>query len=300
MANLKAVLTRPKVSESYARNAFDRSFSPKVHYQLGALQPFFAEPVIAGSHMKINRSIFQRTAAVNTAAFPKVDTHCEFFYVPLRLLWSYWNNFKLNIQDYNSTYMGSVNSSGTFIPNAPSTVPQFNLVGVQQDIVSWMSGMTFTAQYLTQGLSQAVGANRLLDAFGYGFCKTGWTVNPQQGTLPNFMVNPFKLLAYQKIYYDHFRNTAYEANDPSYYNIDDATGLTISNEAVAKMLTLRYVNYRKDYFQAVYPALNYTVSSPNGLNWSIPDSVLANLYGNVSSSSVSGSTLGYGSTPFIP
>ena len=105
MANLKAALTRPKVSEHYARNPFDRSYSVNTSYQLGGLEPFFAQPFIAGSHVKLNRAIFQRTADVNTAAFPKVDTHVEFFVVPIRLLWAYWNNFKLNIQDFNSQRM---------------------------------------------------------------------------------------------------------------------------------------------------------------------------------------------------
>ena len=73
MANLRAVLTKPKISENYSRIAFDRSFSVNTSYQLGGLEPIFAEPVIAGSHIKLNRSIFQRTAPVNTAAFPKIE-----------------------------------------------------------------------------------------------------------------------------------------------------------------------------------------------------------------------------------
>ena len=94
--------------------------------------PFFAEPFIAGSHVKLNRSIFQRTARVNTAAFPKVDTHCEFFFVPLRLVWSYWNNYKLNIQDFNQSIQGTI-SSNVFTPYTP-LIPQFNLYNVKSNI----------------------------------------------------------------------------------------------------------------------------------------------------------------------
>ena len=81
MANLNAVLTRPKVSENYSRNPFDRSEVNKLSYQLGGLTPFFCQPFIAGSHVKLNRSIFQRTAAVNKPAFPTVDTHCCFLHI---------------------------------------------------------------------------------------------------------------------------------------------------------------------------------------------------------------------------
>lgn len=273
MANLNAVLTRPKVSENYARNAFDRSEVNKLSYQLGGLTPFFCQPFIAGSHVKLNRSIFQRTAAVNKPAFPTVDTHCEFFAVPIRLLWSYWNNWKLNIQDFNSVYQGAFNSAGTWTPKDPR-LPFIDLTAIKDNIADILynlgGGSGYDIYFTTK--TEAAGANRLLDLLGYGFVKPTRTLSDQS---LNFLVNPLKLLAYQKIYYDHFRNTAYEANDASFYNVDfwSATGNNIPAYQIAKFCQYRYVNYRKDYFQALYPALNYVVSSPSGLTWQVPDSV---------------------------
>ena len=287
MANLRAVLTRPKISENYSRNAFDRSFSVNTSYQLGGLEPIFAEPLIAGSHIKLNRSIFQRTAPVNTAAFPKIDTHVEFFAVPIRLLWSYWNNFKLNIQDFNSNLMGTITSSVStysFSPASPA-LPYFNSAALNADIYNtirefWHSSEYangYTSRYFgtyTDPQISAVGARRLLAAFGYGSTPLELGAQPNQANL-TYMCNPLKLLAYQKVYYDHFRNTAYESNDPSFYNIDAyASAAELPDLLVARLCRYRYVNYRKDYFQSVYPSLNYTVSSPSGTQWSISDSVL--------------------------
>ena len=206
MANLNAVLTKPKISENYSRNAFDRSEVNKLSYQLGGLTPFFCQPFIAGSHVKLNRSIFQRTAAVNTAAFPTVDTHCEFFAVPIRLLWSYWNNWKLNIQDFNSSYFGAYNSQGTFVPKIPRC-PYINLQAIRDNIANVVyekGGTPADYNLFFSTKIDAVGANRLLDSLGYGFVKSD-TLLSDMGD--SFQVNPFKLLAYQKIYYDHFRNT---------------------------------------------------------------------------------------------
>lgn len=287
MANLRAVLTRPKISENYSRNAFDRSFSVNTSYQLGGLEPIFAEPLIAGSHIKLNRSIFQRTAPVNTAAFPKIDTHVEFFAVPIRLLWSYWNNFKLNIQDFGSNLMGTITSSSSTYSFAPATpaLPYFNSAALNADIYNiireyWHQSEYangYTSRYFgtyTDPQISAVGARRLLAALGYGSTPLELGAQPNQANL-TYMCNPLKLLAYQKVYYDHFRNTAYESNDPSFYNIDAyATAAELPDLLVARLCRYRYVNYRKDYFQSVYPSLNYTVSSPNGLNWSLPDSVI--------------------------
>ena len=287
MANLRAVLTKPKISENYSRNAFDRSFSVNTSYQLGGLEPIFAEPVIAGSHIKLNRSIFQRTAPVNTAAFPKIDTHVEFFAVPIRLLWSYWNNFKLNIQDFNSNLMGTITSSASTYSFAPTTpgLPFFNAGAVTADLYNVIREFWHQSEYASGYTSryfgtyadpqiEAVGARRLMGAFGYGQVPLELGAQPQQSNM-TYMCNPFKLLAYQKVYYDHFRNTAYESNDPSFYNIDAyATAAELPDLLVARLLRYRYVNYRKDYFQSLYPSLIYSASNPSGIQWSIPDSVL--------------------------
>lgn len=305
MANLKAVLQRPRVAESHARNAFDRSCSVNFSYQLGALDCFYAEPFIAGSHVKLNRAIFQRTADVNTAAFPKIDTHVEFFAVPLRLLWTYWSTFKLNIQDLNSSALGNFSGQyDTFNPNVPTITPLFDIHDVLKDIdqTVYSNDSTYVPKYFNSNIgnggsdslkAKAVGASRLLAGMGYGMYLPNY-VDDQSADVYN--VNPFKLLAYQKVYYDHFRNTAYENNDPSYYNVDyKGTGGLLGANDVAKILTYRYVNYRKDYFQSVYPALNYVMTSPFGYNWSIPSSVLYKLYG-ASTSNVQGGTSSGGQT----
>lgn len=275
MANLKAVLQRPKVAEHQARNAFDRSCGVNFTYQLGAITPFFCEPFIAGSHVKLNRGIFQRTADVNTPAFPLINTHCEFFAVPIRLLYSYWNNFKLNIQDFNSSLQGSY-SGGTFTPTTPQ-LPYFDIAVTQNQIAGWISNsFNGDTPNLFGSKQQAVEALRLLDNLGYGGLYYSNGSRYISGYLGTFAVNPLKLAAYQKVYYDHFRNTAYESNDPSAYNLDRFNNTSLNNDryVLEKLCTLRYVNYRKDYFQSIYPALNYTVSNPSGMQWSLSDSAI--------------------------
>lgn len=309
MANLKAVLTRPKVSENYARNAFDRSCSVNTSYQLGGLDVVFAEPFVAGSHVKLNRAIFQRTADVNTAAFPKIDTHVEFFAVPIRQLWMWWNNYKLNIQDFGSTFQGSINGTTQgFSPSGPA-LPFFDVHDFLKEINTVLYDGTYDASnpptydYLASGVTyaamqqHAMGASRLLGALGYGQYPYRQVTDSSGGVSQVFGCNILKALAYQKVYYDYFRNTAYENNDPSYYNHDDLISASQINKIrVGKIFNYRYVNYRKDYMQSIYPSLNYSVSNPNGLQWSIPDSVLYkettnSPLGSASSSSIFSSTV---------
>lgn len=285
MVNLKAVLTRPKVSENYSRNAFDRSCSVNTSYQLGGLDVVFAEPFIAGSHVKLNRAIFQRTDDVNTAAFPKIDTHVEFFAVPIRQLWMWWSNYKLNIQDYVSALQGTTTAQTQQFNPATPQMPFFDV----HDFLKEINGQLYDGSYdasnpypysyfggtYSSNKEHAMGASRLLGALGYGQYPYRNVTDSSGGVSQVFACNILKALAYQKVYYDYFRNTAYESNDPSYYNIDDLiVSQKINNLRTGKIFKYRYVNYRKDYMQSIYPALNYTVSSPNGLNWAVPDSVL--------------------------
>lgn len=282
----KKVLGRPLPDASIPRNAFDRSYVRNFNHSVGMLLPVFCEPVIAGSSIKLNRQIFERTADVNTAAFNKLDTHIQFYAVKLKYLYSRWDDFKLNIQDLQTSAFNVVSNDLVGVPSVPTSIPTFDIHGrlTSQDALDLKDGA---------GYSWREGALRLLDLLGYN----GEGLNPSGR--PN--MNTLRLQAYQKVYYDHFRNTAYESNDPFAYNSDmfmQNNGVSPSeavyNQFLQRIMTLRYVNYRKDYFQNIYPALNYVVSDPSGLSWQLPSSLVgatSNSSFNVSGSGVlSGST----------
>ena len=261
MANKKAVLGRPLPDASVPRNAFDRSKIRAMHYALGALNVAGWFPCIAGSNIMCNRKIFQRTADVNTAAFPTIDTHIQWYFVPYRQLVSIWDDFKLNIQDINSSAIGST---------TPETAPYANL---STDIKALLAN----PGTVTDGAGQSFvyGALRLLNQCGYGNYKAASYIADQVD------LNLFPLLAYQKIYYDHFRSTAYESNDNEAYNMDkyytsanNYDGHVDSSTDLTKILTLRYVNYRNDYFNNIYPSLNYVQSLPIGSSWQLPTSLV--------------------------
>ena len=65
-------------------------------------------------------------------------------------------------------------------------------------------------------------------------------------------VNPFRFLAYQKVYFDYYRNPLYELNNPSAYNVDSDFGAHYDLTEVSS--TLRYRNWNKDYFTSLSPS----------------------------------------------
>lgn len=228
------------------------------------LLPVFCAFVPSGSSGRINRSIFMRTNAVNTAAFPKMDTHIDFYKVPIKLLMTRYEEFKLNISDANSS---SLTAGG--LDNPPASMPFFDMQSV--------SGYFASTAVDDCGFQVVSGSKRLWDLLDYNDDYIYRAAND-----PNFSIalNSLRLQAYQKVYYDHYRNTAYESNRPQSYNADKmytggvGTGEWQLND-VPDLFRMHYVNYRKDFFMNIYPALNYVVSSPTGTNWIIPPSVVA-------------------------
>lgn len=261
MANKKAVLGRPTFDASLPRNAFDRESMREFHYALGQLVPAWWEPFTAGSHVKLNRKIFQRTSQLNTAAFPILDTHVQYYFVPYRLLWSLWDDFRLGIQDINSTgLLPLAAQSSTGRVSMPTRVPYTTI----QDILTTLSNMSASSKSDIFGYPAEYGASKLLNLLGYG--------------MPSAMsptavgdVNLWPILAYHKIYYDHFRNTQYESNMAMAYNMDylstfgQSSPMKVPRADLERsyngLLTLHYVNYRNDYFNNIYPSLNYISSS---------------------------------------
>ena len=293
MANKKAVLSRPTPDASLPRNAFDRESMREFHYSLGQLVPAWWDAFTAGSHVKLNRKIFQRTAQLNTAAFPILDTHVQYYFVPFRLLWSLWDDFRLGIQDLNSTSLiPTAYQSSNGRVTMPTRVPYTRI----QDILAALTYMNTNAVKDIFGYPMETGADKLLNLLGY--------------SLPSAMapsstgdVNLWPLLAYQKIYYDHFRNTQYESNVAMAYNMDFLYPQTAGGTQMLyppselyrsynSILTLRYVNYRNDYFNNMYPSLNYISSSALQGSTGAPGTNYGNILGipsNIIGSS-SGST----------
>lgn len=193
----QSVLTRPKVALSVDRSAADRSKIGNFHSHAGLLDMVLCEPCIAGTKGVINRKSFTRSSQVLFPAFINVKEYYDFFKVPLRYLWSRWNDWKLNINDLHSTMQTMLNPRSSAVPaspnlSLPNTVPRVDFKGVYQ----------IYEQTISQSLSFTTEANnflRLADQCGYLHRAAS---DAQSNTL-----NLFKAAAYQKVYYDHYRNT---------------------------------------------------------------------------------------------
>ena len=73
--------------------------------------------------------------------------------------------------------------------------------------------------------------------------------------IPQPTFNPFRLLAYQRIFFDFYRNTDYTANEPRYYNIDNyAGGTALDFPTAGYIFQPRYSLWYKDRITSVKPS----------------------------------------------
>lgn len=240
------------------RNAFDLSQRHLFTAHAGMLLPVLSLDLLPDDHVEINASDFMRTLPMNTAAFASMRGVYEFFYVPYHQLWRPFDQFITGMKDYTSSALYSVNSG-----SAPSFVPYFNLKSLYDFFATSSNGHDKALD--TLGYPRYLGALRLLDLFGYSRLFDSSSHGLSQPGSPDkfinsvdFSCNPFRILAYNKIYYDYYRNSTYESFDVGLFNLDNRGSSVLSTDDVVKLLQLRYRNAQTDYFTNVRPSLLFS------------------------------------------
>lgn len=240
MAN-NSIFQRNAHRANLQRNAFDLSFSSKFTASVGMLLPCFCKEVNPNEHFRINPQIFLRTVPMNSAAYVRLKQYCEFYFVPYRLLWRSFPQF----------ISGTSNQFSTVIKDGSkfNSVPAAKFSDILNTIVN---GTSYTDSC---GYPFKSGVTRLLDLLGYGVN----SVNVDSLIAANtakpfeFSVSPFRLLAYQKIYSDYYRNADYESINAENFCLDVYTA---GSKAILlyDSLVLRYRDWKKDYFNVVKPS----------------------------------------------
>lgn len=271
------VFEKARVTAPSGRNPFDLSQAIACTSLAGELNVVMAQPVIAGTKGKISRRCFTRTADVVSPAFHRVTEHFDFFLVPIHSLWRAWNDWKPNINDMKDTNLVPWDSTNN-VPDLslPVNVPRLDFLNLIVNANFRPSSGTPT----TQNACVSNDVLKLCESMGYGECPA-FAAN---GSLSARVMNVFKAGAYQKVYFEHYRNTAYESNNPYAYNFDwlypssggllDPVNDVKHRRIVHELFKMRRVNYRNDYFHNIYPALNYVSSNPSGLSgFSVPSDI---------------------------
>lgn len=248
------------------RSAFDLSYKNSFTAKVGELLPCFVKEVLPGDVFHLNPSHFTRTAPVNTAAYTRIRENVDFFFVPYRLLWDKWTQFIAQTDDphYASGFndaAGSFASTPFFTDSKLGTF--LNNIGLHDgthaSYVLWQDAI---------GMPLSVGTPKLLQYLGYGAFVYPLSIEGGELYSDGQALSPFRAAAYQKIYYDYYRNSQWESSKPQCYNFDyvfDSSHLslpvdTIGSTGVAVgvpldcLFSMRYANYAKDLTNGLNPS----------------------------------------------
>lgn len=238
MAN-NSIFARNAHRANLQRNAFDLSFTSKFTASVGMLLPCFCKEVNPNEHFRINPEMFLRTVPLNSAAYVRLKQYCEFYFVPTRLL---WRSFPQFISGTSNQFSAAISDGSKF-----SSVPTWDF--------NTLLKLLTTSGNDTCGYPFKYGAVRLLDLLGYGVnvSNVDSLIAANNTNAFTFKVSPFRMLAYQKIYSDYYRNSLYESVDVENFNVDNSNPSTSVASQTASMMYLRYRDWKKDYFNAVSP-----------------------------------------------
>lgn len=282
-----------------SRNGFDLSNKNCFTAKAGELLPVMVKEVLPGDKFKISPQWFTRTMPANSAAYTRVREYYDFFFVPNRLLWRFFPNFVTQMDNNQSAAAANVLSSSASSNNDLGKFQPYLTSDGIREVIDMAAG---TEDIF--GNDAAYGMKKLCSYLGYPY-------DPEKDTT-NVGLNPFPLLAYQKIYYDYYRFSQWEKSDPSIFNVDYILGTTSSNASLDSLFydmvgafssdnpfSLRYCNWNKDYFMGLMPSpqfgdtasITISTSSEIGRALSLSVSDLSLLAPRVNSNATSDGTL---------
>lgn len=259
MANIMQMF---RAKNKVSRNSFDLSKKVAFTAQAGELLPIYSRICMPGDVFSIRNAWKTRTSPVNTAAFTLFKEYYDWYFVPLNLLWNKYNTWSTNMKE-NNQVATSINGTTQLTDEHP------------------YFGSTQIADYLLRVGFEDMGSNAKRNQFGFArgnlTCKLlsylGYgDFYPEDAASPSFMnfikhykASPWRLLAYQKIYQDWYRNSQWEMSRPETCNIDYIDGsaeslqIPLGDIDVNKvnMFDLQYANWNKDMFMGVLPNSQY-------------------------------------------
>lgn len=263
------------------RSTFDLSGNINLTAAPGMLIPLRVDDVLPNSSYHFNMSLFARTIQMVVPSFARVRAHIDTFFVPYRLL---GNDIPSVLVGDERGILNNYGEDGTFTNNNAGlpfiSMRHYLSYDTSNKQWSFNFGDNIDAAHINYNVSTPI----LLNALGYGYPNHGTFggFEPSAGTSTlagstdilsntsatnsagnaNTKLSPLYLLAYQKIYQDHYRNKLWEKeNRLSYYVRSSELGKDITSRLLETgAFEMRYHDYDKDRLTGVVPDENGILS----------------------------------------
>lgn len=255
--------------DNVSRNGFSLDHNCKFTAKIGELLPIFHRTIMPGDKFTCRVSNFTRTAPVQTAAYTRIREYFDWFFVPYRVL----KKDLPNVLAQN-TRNSDVAQSPTSAKQVGQYVPRCSLsyiYGVPGYGLTSLGVLARLAQEQNQfGFNRGALSAKLLSYLGYGCPGEEYVQELVNGTISKFpfntgsrLVSLLPLAAYQAIYYNWYRNTQWEENQPQNFNFDYQTNSDTWYVDTAQyasfwnnptLFDMQYANYPKDLYFGILPS----------------------------------------------
>lgn len=266
---MSKLMDLPDVKINTSRSGFDMSSRLLFSSKAGEMLPIFVQEMLPSNKKQITFQWFTRTQPLDTAAYTRLREYVDFYFVPYHQLWKQWRSFALQMND-NAIYASDINSQQSISDKHP----YFTVKQVADFIYKVANQKTNNDNVNCFGYERAPLMCKLLEYLGYGDFTPYLTKEYQEPTdgvsasysnMLNVPLNPWPLLAYQKIYQDKIRNSQWEKSAPYTYNLDYIKGDndlqipvgSIDVSSRISMFDLQYMNWNKDYYMGLLPKSQY-------------------------------------------
>lgn len=215
---------------------------------VGELLPVYFDYLMPGEKVTLNTQIKSRTLPLNSAAFAHLVEHIDWFAVPLDQLYRPFSSWFYGIDDLGSDFFFGDRVSN----NRRSDLPRIDRFAINENMESIV---TSPDTYFPAIKGTSLRLMEMLDIPLHSYGNAGGVGFPMD-------ITPFFPAAYQKIYFDYYRLSDREVNDPLCYNFDSyIDGSNIQN--VKDLFKLRYRPWKKDFFTNIYVSPLFGYDSVN-------------------------------------
>lgn len=224
---MNRLLKDPTYRNNTGYNGNDMSSIQTFTSSVGHILPVTWDFLQPGDKIRVSDKIRTRTMPLVSAAFGEIEEHVRWFFVPMSQLYKPFGDLFHGIQDLPSDFYNAViTSQSTRLSNRIPSVPLSMCIDV-------LLGRLTSDPSLAPSFFRS---SRLMEMIGIPLKQILTTDFLTDTTLGwrNHSVNLLPFMAYQKIWFDYFRDTDRYPNDPQYYNYD--TFVDVNNQPVSQIL----------------------------------------------------------------
>lgn len=257
------VLTRTKTNTP--RNAFDMSHDVYMHSPVGMIVPSFVQDIKPNDYFTLDVSSYARTVPVNTAAFCRMTEYTDFYFVPMKQIWQPFEQMENPVPDVRSALSLASQKSNTV-----SSMPYFTWLQLRTMLAAQDAGGA--VKDLMFNVRPKAYATRLLDMLGY-------FSNPHKPYVPDAdnndddwisqmntyfaesqRFNPYRILAFNRILNDYYRQTDYVSGDARLFNIDDIeSGAQLPDERLRAIFRCLFTTDNQYETNCIFPFVKWNL-----------------------------------------